>query len=226
MSAAIHQGSRKRSCSSVPQRTSGPRYGSRQQRATSARTSSACTSAIRGCGGISNARSSTTPRRPRSRVGAEELVDAELGPVRVAGEVDEEVAEQAVDQPGQARRALGLQPVELGERDLQLVEAVVAPLVDARRLARRAHEAAGEQVGERRVVLPERDEAAQQVRAAQERAVGGRPAAEGDVVAAAGARVEAVERELLGAEADPLAPHRTALSCARPAPPTTRSGGR
>ena len=50
------------------------------------------------------------------------------------------------------------------------------------------------------MVLPVRHHAAQEIRAAQQRAVGGRGAAEGDVVAAAGAGVGAVERELLGAE--------------------------
>ncbi len=40
----------------------------------------------------------------------------------------------------------------------------------------------------------------EQIRAAQERAVGGRGAAEHDVVAAAGAGVAAVDHEFLGAE--------------------------
>ena len=50
------------------------------------------------------------------------------------------------------------------------------------------------------MVLPERHHAAQEIGAAQQRAVGGSGAAEGDVVAAAGAGVGAVEGELLGAE--------------------------
>ena len=57
-------GSMKRSCSAVPQRTGRTRSGCSQKRATSARSSSACSSDIRGCGGISNARSSTSPWRP------------------------------------------------------------------------------------------------------------------------------------------------------------------
>ena len=77
----------------------------------------------------------------------------------------------------------------------------MARLVDARRLARRADEPAREEIRQRRVVLPERDDAAQQIGAAQERAVGRRRPAEGQVVAAAGARVRAVEMERLGAEA-------------------------
>ena len=66
-------GSRNRSCSSVPQRTSGAAYGSSQNRATSERTSSACTSAICGCGGISKPRSSSRPSRPRSESGLNSL---------------------------------------------------------------------------------------------------------------------------------------------------------
>ena len=38
-------------------------------------------------------------------VGRVQLVDAELGAVRVAGDVDQQVAEQAVDQPGRRRLA-------------------------------------------------------------------------------------------------------------------------
>jgi hypothetical protein len=49
----------------------------------------------------------------------------------------------------------------------------VPRLVDARRLAGRADEQAGEQVGQRRMALPVQDQALQQVRPAQERAVGG-----------------------------------------------------
>ena len=90
----------------------------------------------------------------------------------------------------------------LAKRDLELVEGFVARLVHARRLAGRPDELAGEQVGERGVVLPVGDDAGEQVGAAQERAVGRRDAAGDDVVAAAGADVAAVEPELLGAEAE------------------------
>ena len=89
----------------------------------------------------------------------------------------------------------------LRQRDLQLVEPVVPRLVDARRLAGRADEQAGEQVGERRVPLPVQDQAVQQVGPAQEGAVHRRRAAHHDMVAAAGAGVAAVDHELVGAEA-------------------------
>ena len=53
-----------RSCSAVPQRTSGPCCGSRQNHATSARSSSCCARLMRASGGISKERNSTRPSRP------------------------------------------------------------------------------------------------------------------------------------------------------------------
>ena len=126
-----------------------------------------------------------------------ELVDAELGAVRVAGHVDQQVAEDAIHQP---RRRDSRRSGDLRERDLQLVERIVARLVHARMLARRADEQAREQVRQRRVVVPVAEQAAQQIGPPQERAVGRRRTAEDDVIAAAGAGVAAVEHELLGAE--------------------------
>ncbi len=127
-----------------------------------------------------------------------ELVDAELGAVRVAGDVDEQVPEHAVDQPG---RDVAADRRNLAEGDLHLVERIVPRLVDARRLAGRADEQAGEQVGQAGVVVPVGDQAAQQVRPAQEGRVVRRRAAEHEVVAAAGAGVAAVDHELLGGQA-------------------------
>ena len=83
----------------APCRISGARSGSSQNRATSARTSSACTIAIWECGGISKPRSSSRPSRPRARVRAVQLVDAELGAVGVAGDVGQQVPQRAVDHP-------------------------------------------------------------------------------------------------------------------------------
>ena len=82
------------------------RYGSFQKRATSARSSSCCVRLMRACGGISNARSSSSPAAAVA-VGRIQLVDAELGAMRVAGHVDQQVAEHAIHQPrrpGFARR--------------------------------------------------------------------------------------------------------------------------
>ena len=163
---------------------------------------------MRACGGISKARSSSSPSRPRP-VGRIELVDAELGAVGVAGDVDEQVAEQAVDEPRRRRRFAGAG--SCAEGDLELVEAVVARLVHARRLAGRAEEEAGEEIRERRVVVPV---ARRRLRSRSGRrrnglSAGGR-AAEDEVVAAARAGVAAVEHELLGGEAGLRAPPRRA----------------
>ena len=57
------------------------------------------------------------------------------------------------------------------------------------------------------MVVPVREQAAQQVRPAQERRIGRRRAAEHEVIAAAGAGVAAVDHELLGSE-----PHWRAAS--------------
>ena len=134
-------------------------------------------------------------------VGGVELVDGELGAVRVAGEVHEQVAEQAIDQPGAiALLRLRQHAIQLLERDVELVEVVVTRFVGTRRLAGRTDERSGEQVGQGRMVLPVGDEAAQHVGAPEPRAVRRGAAAEGYVVAAARSGVTPVEHELLGSE--------------------------
>ncbi len=135
----------------------------------------------------------------RRAVRREQLVDADLGAVGVAGDVDEQVAEQPVDEPG--RRLGPARPLDHRHGDLELVERVVARLVDARGLAGGADEETGEQVGQRGVALPVEHEALQEVRPAQERAVLRRRAAQHHMVAAAGAAMAAVDHELVGAEA-------------------------
>ncbi len=64
---------------------------------------------------------------PRRAIGRVELVDAELGAMRVAGDVDQQIAEQAIDEPRRrvVRRSGGISL----ERDLELVERVVARFV-------------------------------------------------------------------------------------------------
>ena len=79
-------------------------------------------------------------------VGRVELVDAELGAVGIAGHVDQQVAEDPVDQPGRRGRGGG----ERLEGDLEFVSRVVARLIDARMLAGRTDEQAGKEIGERR----------------------------------------------------------------------------
>ncbi len=58
---------------------------------------------------------------PGGAVGGVELVDAELGAMRVAGHVDEQIAQQAIDQPGRRHLALAASagrrsPVHTGRR--------------------------------------------------------------------------------------------------------------
>ncbi len=87
---------------------------------------------------------------------------------------------------------------DLLKRQFELVNAVLPRLIGARRLAGRPHEHPREQVRQRRVIDVVADEAAQQVGPPQERAVGGRGAAQHDVVAATRSGVAPVEHELLG----------------------------
>ena len=127
-------------------------------------------------------------------VRGEELVDAKLGPVSIPGEIDKEIAEQPVDEP---RARLLAAATQFLEGDLELVEALVTGLVDPRRLARRADEATGEEIGEGGMVVPVGDETGKEIRAPQKWAVGHRSPAEDEMIAAAGAGVPAVELELL-----------------------------
>ena len=160
-------------------------------------------------------------------VGRVQLVDAELGAVRVAGDVDQQVAQQR-DRPATAARR---RPWTVGgaassaKRDLELVDRVVARLVDARRLAGRADEHAREQVGQRRMVVPVR-RSGWPSRSGRRRngRVGRRRAAEHEVVAAAGAGVAAVEHELLGRQARLARGVVEVRRCGRPARPSSCAG--
>ncbi|MNP57590.1 hypothetical protein D3C76_1524310 [compost metagenome] len=95
-----------------------------------------------------------------------QFVDAELGAVSVAGHVDQQVAQQSVHQPG---RALLARRRHLGEGNFQLIQGVIARFINARGLGCRADEQSGKQVGQRRVVMPVADQAAQQIRTPQKR---------------------------------------------------------
>ena len=119
------------------------RAGPRRRRP--GRAAGACWATLmRQCGGISKARSSSRPRRPAARVRREQLVDAELGAMRVAGGVDQEVAEDAVDQPGRRLRGRARSG---GRRSRARAAASLRASSTARMLAGRADEQAGEQVG-------------------------------------------------------------------------------
>ncbi len=133
----------------------------------------------------------------RGTAGIEEFIDAELGPVRIAGDVGQDNAEDAVDQPRGDVGEIG----HLIEGHLQLVKRIVARLVDARHLAGRAEEDAGEEVRKRQqVILPIANEALEEIGAAQERAVRNGRTTKHNVVAAAGADVPSIEQEFFRGE--------------------------
>ena len=138
---------------------------------------------------------SEAPRRPVGRV---KLVDAELAAVRVPGGIDQEIAQGAVNDPGRTLPVHRHLPLDLGQPQLDLVDLVGAGLVHARRLTGRPDEQAGEQVGQRRVVVPEGQQAGQQIWPTQEGAVCGRRAPQHEVIAAPRAGVPSIHHELLG----------------------------
>ncbi len=87
----------------------------------------------------------------RRTIGRVEFVDAELGTMRVARHIDQDVAQRAVDHPRRQVRAVAAAeqidlPLQLAERHLQLIHLVVARFVDARRLARRPDKEPGKQI--------------------------------------------------------------------------------
>src|SRR5208282_6230631 len=131
-------------------------------------------------------------------VGRVKFVNTELGAMRVAGQVDQDIPEDTVDQP---RRAVAFAWIRhLAESNLESVNAVDAGLVDARRLTGRPDENPREHVRQRRMVEPIAEHAAQQIGTAQKRTVGGHRGAERNMVAAAGTGMPPVQHEFLGAE--------------------------
>src|SRR5262249_55212573 len=108
----------------------------------------------------------------------------------------EEVTKDPIDEP-RRRRAFAL---DLFERDLELVQRIVARLVDARRLARRSEEEPTEEIRQRRMIEEVAEGAPEGGGTAQDRAVRGRLAAEREVVAASAADDATIERVLLRAQ--------------------------
>jgi hypothetical protein len=136
---------------------------------------------------------------PRRAIGAVELVDAQLGAARMYRPVNQQSPEEPVVEPRRRRLALRrlVEPSECTSR-----RGCRFALVDSWRFACRADEQPRKEVRERRMIEPVADEALKQVRPPEYRAVLRRRPTQDDVVAAAGARVAAVEHELLGAQAD------------------------
>ncbi len=98
-------------------------------------------------------------------VGRIQLVDTEFGAVGVAGNIGQQVAHQAVNQPG-LRYLAGR---HLRQRNLQFIQRLMPGFVNPWCLTGRADKHAGKQVRQARMVLPEGQHARQQVRPAQER---------------------------------------------------------
>lgn len=132
-------------------------------------------------------------------VGGIELVDADLGLVGVVGHIGQHVSAQPVDQP---RRRFGAaaRRGDLDQGDPKLVWRIMPGLVDAGRLGGRTDEEAGEEIGQRRVLLPEQNERFQEVGSAHEGAVIQSFGTGDDVIAAPRSGVAAVDQELVGAE--------------------------
>ena len=120
--------------------------------------------------------------------------------MRVAAGINQQVAEQTIYEPWRRLAELADLLVHFLERNIKLVKRVVARFVNARRLRRRADEQTAEQPAQRRMVLPIRQQRAQQIRPAQHGRIRRRLAADDDVIAAAGAGVTTVHHEFLRAE--------------------------
>ena len=174
--------------------------GSFQNFATRPRSSRCCARLMRACGGISNARISTRPSRPAAAFRREQFINRKFGAMRVAAGVNQQIAEQPVARATAACSQSVEVAVQFLERHFEFVKRIVARLVNARRLRGRADEQTAEQPAQRRMILPIREQRAQQIRPAQHRRILRRFAADDDVVAAAGAGVAAVEHEFFRAE--------------------------
>ena len=117
--------------------------------------------------------------------------------MRIAGDVDQKIAQQPIDEPGRARV---LERWKLPEGDLELVQRIVARLIDAWRLRGRSDEQTREQIGQRGMIVPIRNETAQQIGPSQEGRILETRTAQHEMVAAARPRMTTVEHEFLGAE--------------------------
>ena len=117
--------------------------------------------------------------------------------MRVAGDVDQQIAKEAVHQP---RWTLARLPLQQAKGDFEFVDGVGPGLVDARRLAGGSDKDAGEQIRQRGMIEPVADKALEQIGPAEERAVGRRGSAHHQMIAAAGAGVPPVQHEFLRAQ--------------------------
>ena len=110
------------------------------------------------------------PQATGSRIRRIQFVDTEFGAMGIAGRIDQQVAQDAIEFPRRAGAGiLAHQALDCGKRNLDFIDRIVARLVNAWRLAGRADEHAREQERQRGVVVPVPDQTLQQVRPAQKR---------------------------------------------------------
>jgi len=127
-----------------------------------------------------------------------EFIDADFSAVGVAGDVDQQIAEQSIDEPWSDPAGAGFR--DLFKGGFKFVEGVASAFVDSRSLTGWSNKQAGKQPGERGVIIPEADEAAEQVRSSQKGAVGRRGGSQYKVISATGAGVSAVLLKFFSAE--------------------------
>ena len=59
-----------------------------------------------------------------------ELVDTKFSAMRVTGDVDQQVAQQPIHQPGRRRLAIATQAADLRKGDFELMQGIVACLIN------------------------------------------------------------------------------------------------
>jgi hypothetical protein len=98
----------------------------------------------------------------------------------------------------------GTQPASwfrnLLESDLHFVHRIIATFIDARCLTGRSDKQTGKQIRQRRMIVPESNEAAQQIRTTQKRTVARRRSSQHQMISTTGARVTPVHLEFFSAQ--------------------------
>src|SRR5262249_10516339 len=129
----------------------------------------------------------------------EQLVDADFGAMRVAGQIHQEMAKQQIRHP---RGSLVSRfRKRTAERQLQLCERLVGGLVDARSLGGGADEQSGEEIRERGVMLQKGQKTREQRGAFEEGTLQRRRSPQRQVMAASAACHAPVELKSLGMQA-------------------------
>src|ERR1039457_7230156 len=115
--------------------------------------------------------------------------------MRVSRHIDQQVSKQSINNP---RRAVT--GGQITEGDFQLIQSIRACLVDTWILTGRSDVHAGNKIRQRRMILPERHHAAQQVGTAQQRTVKHSRSADYDMTASAGSNMATVIVEFFSSQ--------------------------